>query len=198
MHVGRWVRPHIVVVGILEDRERVMSQASGNRFVVEGLEGRTLLSASVVADLLSTSLDIGVPTGHAASAGVMRKHVRAVVGPTTPLTGAFNVAGTYDHIVGPGFNPDTGNVYHFTGSGRKRSLGSFTMTGDVHGLGFIASGRVRGYVTLASSQGTIDLRLVGPEQPPGSLPPTLSFNNGGGTGAFALANGKGGIIVSVS
>src|SRR5258706_4799159 len=141
MHVGRWVRPHIAVVATLEHRERVMSQASGNLFIVEGLEGRTLLSASVVADLLATSLDIGVPAGHAAStASVMRNHVRAVVGPTTPLTGAFNVAGTYDHIVGPGFNPDTGNVYHFTGSGRKRSLGSFTMTGDGHGLSFIVSG----------------------------------------------------------
>jgi hypothetical protein len=175
-----------------------MSRASWNRFVVEGLEDRKLLSASVAADLFSTSLDIGVPAHHAAiTAPLTTVHVRAV-GPTTPLTGAFNIAGTYSHVVGPGFNPDAGNIYHFTGSGRKRSLGSFTMAGDLHGLGFIASGRVRGYVTLTSSQGTIDLRLLGPEQAPGSLPPTLAYKIVGGTGAYAQANGKGAIIVSAS
>jgi hypothetical protein len=198
MRVGRWVRPHIAVLGILEDRESVMSHGSGNGFVVEGLEGRTLLSASVAADLLATSLDIGVPARQTASAGVMRKHVRAVVGPTAPLTGAFNVAGTFTHVIGPGFNPDAGNVYHFEGSGRKRSLGSFTMTGDVHGLGFIASGRERGYVTLTSSQGTIDLRLLGPDQTPGSLAPSFAFKIVGGTGAYAQAYGKGSISVSAS
>ncbi len=183
-----------------------MLQTSGNRCVLEGLENRNLLSASVAADLLSTPLDTGAAARHTASLSALPTFastpvitaLRKTVGPTTPLTGAFNVAGTYTHVVGPGFNPDAGNIYHFTGSGRKRSLGHFTMAGDLHGLGFIASGRVRGYVTLASSQGTIDLRLLGPEQAPGSLPPTLSFKIVGGTGAYAQAYGKGGIIVSAS
>jgi hypothetical protein len=186
-----------------------MSQASGNRFVLERLENRNLLSASVVADLLSAALDTGVPKRHPVSlsasatptaspspaASVMRKHV---VPATTPLTGAFNIAGTYSHPIGPGFNPDAGSDYQFTGSGRKRSLGSFTMAGDVHGIGFIASGRFRGYVTLSSSQGTIDVRLLGPEQAPGAFPSSLAFKIVGGSGVYANASGKGAIAVSAS
>jgi hypothetical protein len=186
-----------------------MSKASGNRFIVEGLENRTLLSASVVADLLASSLDVGIrahqtaalsgssaqTASPAATASVMRKHV---VPATTPLTGAFNIAGTFTHAVGPGFNPDAGNLYHFTGSGKKRSLGTFTMEGDVHGIGFIASGRFRGYVTLTSSQGTIDVRLLGPEQAPGAFPDTLAFKIVNGTGVYANASGKGAIAVSAS
>jgi hypothetical protein len=187
-----------------------MAEASGDRFGLEGLENRKLLSASVAADLLSSSLDTGVPTAcHAALtsvsatirpfvSGATKARRVAAVAPTTPLVGAFNVAGTYSHPIGPGFNPDAGNSYSFTGSGRKRSLGSFTMAGDLLGIGFIQSGRFRGYVTLTSSQGTIDLRLLGPEQAPGPLPETLSFKIVGGSGAYALANGKGAIAVSAS
>jgi len=183
---------------------------SGNRFALEGLENRNLLSASVAEDLLSSSLDTGVPAPRHAElisgpttirplvSGATLARRRPAVGPTTPLVGAFNVAGTYSHPVGPGFNPDAGNVYSFTGSGRKRSLGSFTMAGDLHGIGFIASGRFRGYVTLTSSQGTIDLRLLGPEQAPGPLPETLSFKIVGGSGSYALAYGKGAVAVSAS
>jgi hypothetical protein len=187
-----------------------MSRATGNDFALEGLENRTLLSASVAADLLSSSLDTGVPAARQAvlpsasttvrpfvSGAALARRVTAVA-PTTPLVGAFNVAGMYSHPIGPGFNPDAGNLYSFTGSGRKRSLGSFTMAGDLHGIGFIASGRFRGYVTLTSSQGTIDLRLLGPEQAPGPLPETLSFKIVGGSGAYALANGKGAIAVAAS
>jgi hypothetical protein len=186
-----------------------MSKASGNRCVIEGLENRTLLSVSVAADLLASSLDIGVPqhqpaalsasltqrSSPAATASVMRKHV---VPPTTPLTGAFNISGTYTHAIGPGFNPDAGNDYDFAGSGKKRSLGRFTMAGDVHGIGFIASGRFRGYVTLTSSQGTIDVRLLGPEQAPGAFPDSLAFKIVNGTGVYANASGKGEIAVSAS
>jgi hypothetical protein len=182
-----------------------MSKASGNHFVVEGLENRTLLSASVVADLLASSLDIGIPSpalgaasvkrSSPAAQSVMRKHA---VPPTTPLTGPFNIAGTYTHAIGPGFNPDAGNDYVFTGSGKKRSLGTFTMDGDVHGIGFIASGRFRGYVTLTSSQGTIDVRLLGPEQAPGAFPDSLAFKIVNGTGVYANASGKGEIAVSAS
>jgi hypothetical protein len=188
-----------------------MSKATRNHFALEGLENRSLLSASVAADLLSSSLDAGVPAARqAALASTLTTGIRPAVsgatlarrvptvGPTTPLVGAFNVAGTYSHPIGPGFNPDAGNTYSFTGSGRKRSLGSFTMAGDLHGIGFIQSGRFRGYVTLTSSQGTIDLRLLGPEQAPGPLPETLSFKIVGGTGAYALAYGKGAIAVSAS
>ena len=170
-----------------------MSQASGNRFALEGLESRQLMSASVAADLLASSSEIDLPARHTAAV-VVTPLVKAVK-PTTPLTGAFNVAGTYVHPFG---NPDAGPLFRLTGSGRKRSLGSFTMAGDLHGIGFVAQGRVRGYVTLKSSQGTIDLRLLGPEQPPGPLPSTLAFKIVNGSGAYAQAYGKGAILVSAS
>ena len=84
------------------------------------------------------------------------------------------------------------------GTGRKRSLGTFTMAGDVHGIGFIATGRFRGYVTFTSSQGTIDVRLTGPEQAPGPFPETLAYKIVNGTGAYAKAYGKGQVAVSAS
>ncbi len=179
-----------------------MSQPSGHRFMVEGLEDRRLLSVSVAADLLASPVDIGVPLRQAAplsAAPTLRSSPATKTVPaTTPLTGAFNIAGTYTHPIGPGFNPDAGNLYSFTGSGKKRSMGSFTMAGDVHGIGFIASGRFRGYVTLTCSQGTIDLRLLGPEQAPGAFPSSLAFKIVNGTGAYAKASGKGEMAVSAS
>src|SRR3954452_21050667 len=107
-----------------------MSEAFGDRFAFEGLEGRNLLSASVVADLLSSSIDTGVPESRAAflvaspapaspssaAAPVATPYVKRVP-PTTPLTGAFNAAGTYSQPFSR--NPDAGPLYHFTGSGRK-------------------------------------------------------------------------------
>ncbi len=182
-----------------------MSHTSANRFVLEGLEDRRLLSASVAADLLSASPDAGVSERQAASLSMTSSPAVAaplaavhakVVGPTTPLTGAFNIAGTYNVVFN--HNPDAGTPYHLVGSGRKRSMGSFTMVGDLQGPGFIASGRARGYVTLSCSQGTIDVRLLGPPQTPGSLPPSLAFKIVNGTGAYALATGKGEMIVSAS
>lgn len=175
-----------------------MSQASGHYFVVEGLEGRSLLSASVAADLLSSSLDIGVPApSHAVSLAAVASPARKTP-VTTPLTGAFNVGGTYSHPVAPGPNPDTGNRYDFTGSGRKRSLGQFTMTGYLVLPGFIANGQAHGRIAFSSSQGTIDVRLIGPPQTPGSLPPTLAYKIMGGTGAYGRASGKGTIVLSAS
>src|SRR5690242_5822953 len=95
--------------------ERIMSQASGNRFALEGLESRQLMSASVAADLLASSSEIDLPARHTAAV-VVTPLVKAVK-PTTPLTGAFNVAGTYVHPFG---NPDAGPLFRLTGSGRKR------------------------------------------------------------------------------
>ena len=174
-----------------------MSQGSGTRFALEGLENRNLLSASVAADLLSSpEVDVlARPATPAVIAVVVTAHAKAVVG-TTPLLGAFNVAGTYTRPFSR--NPDAGAPYHFAGSGRKRTLGSFVMTGDLAAPGFVQNGRARGYVTLSCSQGTIDLRLLGPEQSPGVLPPTLAFKIVGGSGAYVSSYGKGQILISSS
>ena len=184
-----------------------MSGTSGSRFALAGLEPRALMSASVAAELFSSSLDTGVPVGRASAAlsasavapaspaGVTVLPYVHRVPATTPLTGAFNAAGTYSQPFG---NPDAGPLFHFSGSGRKRSLGSFTMAGDVHGIGFVASGRFRGYVTFTCSQGTIDVRLLGPEQSPGPLPTSFAFKIVGGSGAYANASGKGELAVSAS
>ena len=75
---------------------------------------------------------------------------------------------------------------------------AIALTGDLHGLGFVASGQVRGYLTVTNSVGSIILRMLGPIQGPGSLPPTLAFKVVGGTGQYALAYGKGEVLVSAS
>lgn len=182
-----------------------MLRASGIRFALEGLEDRKLLSASVVDDLLASSPDLGLSVNQAAvlasptiASSSIVTPARKTVPATTPLTGVFNVAGTYSHPITPGFNPDAGNRYDFTGAGKKRSLGRFTMTGYLQLPGFIASGQARGRVTFGSSQGTLDVRLIGPPQTPGSLPPTLAYKIMSGTGVYANASGKGTITLSAS
>ena len=133
----------------------------------------------------------------ASPAAVTVTRKKAVV-PTTPLTGVFDVAGTYSHPVAPGPNPDTGSHYTFTGAGRKRSLGRFTLSGDLMGPGFIAQGQYRGYITLTGSAGSITVRLLGPLQAPGPLPSTFFYKIVNGTGAYAHSIGKGTVSLSAS
>jgi hypothetical protein len=113
---------------------------------------------------------------------------------TTPLTGTFNVAGKYTQ---PLANPDTGTHYIFNGTGNKKNLGNFTLTGDVQGPGLIANGHANGYLTITTSKGKIILKVQGPPQTPG-FPPSLFFRIVNGTGSYAHAAGKGHIAISAS
>jgi len=151
-------------------------------FALEHLEGRALFSVVAPMDTppmpATTAL---MPQVSAAS--------------HTPLAGAFNVAGTYTQ---PFHNPDVGPSYDFTGSGRKTSLGRFTLAGHLQTPGFINNGRAGGGLVITTSRGTLTLRVVGPPQPPGSLPPTLTYWIKKGTGAYVGSTGKGHLAVSAS
>jgi hypothetical protein len=152
-------------------------------FALEQLEDRALFSVAASAEL--------VPL-RAATAPAVAATAKA----TTPLTGAFNIAGTYTHPIG---NPDTGSRYLFKGAGNKKSLGgNFTMTGHVAAPGFVQNGRSSGYLTIITAHGKLVLRVQGPPQNPGVLPPSLFFRVSSGTGSYAHSAGRGHITLSAS
>lgn len=152
-------------------------------FALENLEGRTLFSVAALFD--EAPMTATTPPRVAAYVKAARH----------PLTGAFNIAGTYTQPFG---NPDGGPRYQFTGSGVNNALGHFTMTGHMQGPGFVASGQTIGHLTITTSRGTLTVRVWGPPQSPGSLPPTMAFKISSGTGAYANSSGKGQLILSAS
>ena len=156
-------------------------------FALESLEGRTLYS--VVTPLVAgpvTAVNTLLVTPHLAAASV------------SPIAGAFNVAGTYTHPIGPIGNPDAGAQYEFRGTGKTKALGSFTVTGHLTGPGFIANGQASGRLAIRTSRGIVNLIVQGPPQTPGALPTTLTYKIASGTGSYATSKGKGRIIVSAS
>src|SRR4051812_47093202 len=98
-------------------------------FALEQLEGRALCSVVTPMDAGSASVAAAQPALYRAATS------------HNPLSGPFNVAGTYSQPVG---NPDIGPQYNFNGKGRKNPLGKFTMTGHVQTPGFINNGRSTG------------------------------------------------------
>jgi hypothetical protein len=156
-------------------------------FAMEHLEGRTLFCVAAPADT--------VPATSAAALSVIPQLTAAG---KSPLTGAFNVSGIYAHPVGPLGNPDAGAQYTFNGSGKTTTLGKFTLTGHVQPPGFIANGQAAGRLVITTSKGVINLKVVGPPQSSGTLPPSLSFKIVSGTGVYATSSGKGTIVVSAS
>ena len=152
-------------------------------FVLENLEGRTLLSGVAPMDAAPDA---------ATSEVLATAQVRSA---SHPLSGAFNAAGTFTK---PFHNPDVGPQYDFTGHGRKASLGRFTLTGHVQTPGFVNNGRSSGKLVLTSSRGTITLVLHGPPQAPGQLPPSFTYSIRKGTGAYVNSTGKGRMAVSAS
>jgi hypothetical protein len=152
-------------------------------FVLENLEGRTLLSGVAAMDAAPES---------ASSEVLATAEVRAA---SHPLSAAFNATGTFTK---PFHNPDVGPSYDFTGHGTKTSLGKFKLTGHVQTPGFVNNGRSSGKLVLTSSRGTITLILHGPPQAPGTLPPSFTYSIRKGTGKYANSTGKGHFTVSAS
>jgi len=64
--------------------------------------------------------------------------------------------------------------------------------------GFVNNGRSGGVLVITTSRGTLTLRVVGPPQAPGSLPPSLTYWIKKGTGAYVNSSGKGHMAVSAS
>lgn len=81
--------------------------------------------------------------------------------------------------------PDVGTLYRLNGSASVGLLGQVTISGSVQTTGFIHVGHATGELTLTNGQGTVTLRLTGPEQPGfASLPEHFHFSVVGATGAY--------------
>jgi len=153
-------------------------------FGLEHLEGRQLFSGGAVGHTFSTFTPVPVVT----TTTVVHPH---------PLTGAFNVAGTYDHPISIG-HPDTSGEYLFTGTGKKKATGLFTLTGHLEVPGFIQNGQASGKLFITNAKGSIVLSVVGPPQQPGVLPPSLTFTILKGHGAYLHSKGTGTILIQAS
>ena len=111
----------------------------------------------------------------------------AVVRPAHPLHGAG--AGTYH---GPAVTIDAGTSFALTGTANLGALGTFHVTGQVQGVGFLAQGRATGELVLTNAHGSITLALHGAVQPGFSaVPPELVYSVTGGTGDYSHLNGYG-------
>jgi hypothetical protein len=118
----------------------------------------------------------------------------AVVRSITHLHGHGTGHYTLDSVwsgAGPG--------YHLKGSVQVDGLGRFSLSGGLHGVGFIRAGHADGSFTLTNSRGSITLQLVGPKQPAFSaLPSNLHFHVTGGTGAYRHAHADGTVHLGVT
>jgi hypothetical protein len=74
---------------------------------------------------------------------------------TGTLTGAFTIASMI---------PDVGHTYAITGSGSVSAIGTVSVNGSVHSLGFIANGNATGDITVTQGSSTMTLHLTGPVQ----------------------------------
>ena len=81
--------------------------------------------------------------------------------------------------------PDTGASYHLNGLGVFSKLGFATVSGDIHGVGFIQHGHATGTLTLTNAHGSVTIELTGPVQDGFSpLPYKFQYQVTGGTGAY--------------
>ncbi len=113
--------------------------------------------------------------------------IPAVVQHAHPLHGSG--AGTYH---GPAVTIDAGTSFALTGTADLGALGTFHVTGQVHGVGFLAQGRATGELVLTNAHGSITLALHGSVQPGFSaVPPELVYSVTGGTGDFGHLSGYG-------
>ena len=119
----------------------------------EELESRTLLSATGLLPPALAGALLAPAVTHAATLN-------------GTITGSFSTS--------PG-HPDMGLSYNLTGAGHLGNLGHFSMTGSLHGTGFLATGHATGTITLSNAHGSITLKLTGPEQP-GFSPLPQKFN----------------------
>lgn len=116
---------------------------------------------------------------------------------TTPTTISLNgtLKGTYQ--ITPSI-PDTGTKYTFSGKGTVRPLGSSDVTGNVHDLGFVASGRAEGLAVISTPQGSLTLKLEGPKQKGfAKLPDRFSFKITNSSGSYLHDRGHGTLVLVV-
>jgi hypothetical protein len=89
-------------------------------------------------------------------------------------------------------NPDVGKAVFLNGGGFVSHLGNVSVSGQVHGTGFIATGHATGTVTLSNALGRVKLQLTGPTQPGFSpFPATFTYKIVEATGRYKGLTGNG-------
>ena len=83
--------------------------------------------------------------------------------------------------------PDKGSIYNLSGSGDVSGVGHAFVTGKIHTIGNVSQGHAHGTLFISGANGTITLRLVGPEQDSGpkGLPDFFKYTITGGTGKYS-------------
>jgi len=80
---------------------------------------------------------------------------------------------------------DAGETFHLTGSGHFGKLGEASVTGTLHGVGMIASGRAEGTLTFTNEKGSVTIALEGPIQTGFAQMPTwYSYHVISATGSY--------------
>ncbi len=139
---------------------------------------RTNLLVEELAQRTLPSVSIGLLPGFA---GEVAHH-----GHAKPLHGEQVQGGTGSgtYVSTPPI-PDAGLGYDLSGTVVTNRLGTFNVSGSLHGVGFLAQGNATGQLVLTNAQGTITLGLHGPTQPGFSpLPSNFAYTVTGGTGAY--------------
>jgi hypothetical protein len=115
--------------------------------------------------------------------------------PATPTKISLNgvLTGTY-HVKSP--NPDVGANDTFFGHGKIRPLGTADVTGHAHSLGNVATGKARGLLVISTPQGSLTLRLEGPNQKGlAPLPDRFRFKITNASGSYLKDRGHGTVVL---
>ena len=147
------------------------------RPVFEAIESRTLLSAGIDGAATAGALILHRPVGSV--------HLHGA------LTGRFHTGIPI---------ADAGTTYLIDGKGRVGGFGRATVTGDMHSLGFVATGHAQGDLTLKKAGGTITLHLSSPLQQTGfrPLPSVFVYGITSGTGRYRSAHGMGSATLTLT
>lgn len=85
--------------------------------------------------------------------------------------------GTFTHPITPGdITIAELTTYQFHGTANLAKMGKVTVTGTIHSVGFVVSGKATGTLTFTNSKGSVTIQLTGPQQGGFSpLPGTFSY-----------------------
>jgi hypothetical protein len=132
-----------------------------------------------IEELESRAVPSSIPFLSSGLSSMLGAHTQG--NPAPILSGS--ISGTYtesSHVA------DTGAQYTLHATGKLSILGQVSVTGSIHGLGFVQSGHAQGTLILSNAHGTLALHLEGMLQHGFSaLPNGFYFNVVKGTGAYA-------------
>jgi hypothetical protein len=134
------------------------------------------------------------------SAAAIGSAIAPLVAPSTPTSGHLirltgTAEGKYDAHIN---NPDTGEVFTFSGSGQVAPLGHVDITGHIHSPGNVADGHSTGFLVLSNAIGSVTLSLTGPVQSGVTpVPDTFTFKITDASGQFKGDTGTGYMILEL-